>query len=317
MEFGKLNQIDIRKAWASESSSFTPWLVENIELLGDALGIDIDKQSVSAEANVGNFRADIRCKASEEDTVILIENQLEDSDHKHMGQLVTYAAGFEAAKVVWIARTIRDEHGAALDWLNRHTQDDIAFFGLEIKLWQIGDSEPAPKFEIVSKPNDWQRLTQRSTELSALSKSQLEYWQLLRERLIESGSAVKPQSPRGQHWMFFGIGRSGFNLQATIKMSSNEAEVSVNIPLDFFQEFEDKRIEYGNKIGTELKISRGKKRYSRLVVIDRFELDNRDSWSSCADWMCEQLEKFNDAFRVDIRDAISNTIEPEYEASVE
>ena len=154
---GRLHKVDLREAWASESSGFTPWLAqeESLQLLGEAIGIELELES--QEKNVGPFRADILCKDTATDNWVLIENQLEKTDHSHLGQLLTYAAGLNAVTIVWIAERFTEEHRAALDWLNEHTDETINCFGLEIELWRIGDSTIAPKFNIISQPNDWSR----------------------------------------------------------------------------------------------------------------------------------------------------------------
>src|SRR5689334_7653054 len=152
---GRLERVDLRQAWSTESGQFTPWLAaeDNVRLLGEAIGIDLEVEA--QEKEVGPFRADILCKDTATDSWVLIENQLERTDHVHLGQLLTYAAGLNSVTIVWIAQRFTDEHRAALDWLNEVTDERINFFGLEVELWRIGDSPVAPKFNVVSKPNAW------------------------------------------------------------------------------------------------------------------------------------------------------------------
>ena len=156
IELGRLTEItDIRSVWADEAKDFTPWLAqaENIEILSETIGIDL---SVSdTEVSIGDFRADIIAYETDTSRKVIIENQLEDTDHDHLGKLITYASGSGADYIVWIVRRVRDEHRAAIEWLNNHTDESIGFFLCEIKLFQIGDSLKAPKFEIIEKPNDW------------------------------------------------------------------------------------------------------------------------------------------------------------------
>ena len=148
---GRLQKVELREAWTTESGDFTPWLAkeENLSLLGETIGIELELES--QEKDVGPFRADILCKDTATDNWVLIENQLERTDHTHLGQLLTYAAGLNAVTIVWIAERFTAEHRAALDWLNEKTDEKINFFGLEIELWQIGDSPIAPKFNIISQ----------------------------------------------------------------------------------------------------------------------------------------------------------------------
>ena len=182
-KLGRLIKVPLREFWDKEDRDFTPWLAdeENIGLLGETIGFDLEVEA--QEKNVGPFRADILCKDTVTDSWVLIENQLERTDHSHLGQLLTYAAGLEAVTVVWIAEGFTDEHRAALDWLNEITDEKFSFFGLEIELWRIGDSPMAPKFNVVSHPNDWTKTVSRISrnELTSVQQLHLEYWTTLRE----------------------------------------------------------------------------------------------------------------------------------------
>ena len=170
-QLGRLQQIrDIKKYWEREATDFTPWLAknENLSLLGDTIGIDLELEA--QEKNVGPFRADILCRDTANSQWVLIENQLEKTDHTHLGQLITYAAGLHAVTIVWLSARFTDQHRSAIDWLNEITNESFSFFGLEIELWKVDDSLPAPKFNIVSKPNDWSK-TVSSTKKIGSSKA--------------------------------------------------------------------------------------------------------------------------------------------------
>ena len=177
---GRLHAVELRDVWEDEARDFTPWLgnEENLGLLGEAVGLELELETLEAE--VGPFAADILCKNIADDTWVLIENQVEKTDHRHLGQILTYAAGLSAKTVIWLAKQFTEEHRAALDWLNENTAEDLSFFGLEIELWCIGDSPPAPKFNVVSKPNDWTReVKTRSASVTAPSdtkKTQYQFW---------------------------------------------------------------------------------------------------------------------------------------------
>lgn len=152
---GTIEKVALREIWERESANFTPWLSENMELLGDALGLDLEV--IEQEASVGTFSLDIRAQESGTERAVVIENQFGNTDHAHLGQLLTYAAGFQASVVVWIAEDFRDEHRAALDYLNGRTGEDTQFFGVAVELWKIGNSLPAPHFRLVAFPNDWSK----------------------------------------------------------------------------------------------------------------------------------------------------------------
>ena len=147
-QLGRLEKDDLRTIFASEAGDFTPWLAkeENLLLLGQTIGFELVLEA--QEKSVGPFRADVLCKDTATEHWVLIENQLERTDHTHLGQLITYAAGLKTVTIVWIASPFTEEHRAALDWLNEITDNRFNFFGLEIELWRIGNSPVAPKFNM-------------------------------------------------------------------------------------------------------------------------------------------------------------------------
>lgn len=159
---GTLEEItDLRSVWKHEAQDFTPWLADNIGALGDAIGIDIEIEET--ESSVGDFSVDIFAKDADTGRRIVIENQLEETDHDHLGKLITYASGKSADLVVWIVRKAREEHRSAIEWLNSHTDEGIGFILCEVKLYRIGNSEPAPMFSVLERPNDWAKEMRRST----------------------------------------------------------------------------------------------------------------------------------------------------------
>jgi hypothetical protein len=201
----RLVSVDLREYWAKEDTEFTPWLVEpnNLQFLGETIGMDLEL--VDTEANVGPYRADILCQDNNTGAYVLIENQLEQTDHLHLGQLMTYAAGLDTVNIIWIAQKFNDQHRAALDWLNRITFEDFHFFGIEVELWKIGDSAPAPKFNIVAKPNDWSK-TIKSKHQASKSERTIMYrnlWSNLIEYIKQNFPAVQAPTPSGMNWIRF------------------------------------------------------------------------------------------------------------------
>ena len=206
---GCIQSVDLRDCWEYEDKDFTPWLAQedNIKLLGDT--IDMDLEVESQEVNVGPFRADILCKDSY-DHYVLIENQLEITDHTHLGQIMTYAAGLNAATIIWIAKEFTEEHRAALDWLNNITDDSFNFFGIEIHLIQIGNSAIAPMFKIVAKPNGWSkavRNTNNSAPKTTFQEKQIDYWTKL-SAYVKGNHVFRMQKPQPQAWSSVAIGVS-------------------------------------------------------------------------------------------------------------
>lgn len=214
---GNIEFVDLRDCWEYEDKDFTPWLAQddNIKSLGDA--IDLDLEVESQEVNVGPFRADILCKDGF-DHYVLIENQLEQTDHTHLGQIMTYAAGLNAATIVWIAKEFTEEHRAALDWLNNITDDSFNFFGIEIHLIKIGDSAVAPMFKVVAKPNGWSkavRNTSSSVPKTNFQEKQIDYWTKLSE-YVKGNKVFRMQKPLPQAWTNVAIGVSFANLSLGI-----------------------------------------------------------------------------------------------------
>ena len=154
-QLGNLVRVDPRTVWKLEAAEFTPWLAENLSLLNAALGLEIEL--VGREVAVGPFSVDIFGKEVGTGREVIIENQLAMTDHGHLGQLLTYAAGLGAKIVIWISPNFRDEHVQAIDWLNRQTSEDVAFFAVELELLRIDNSLPAPQFKLAAEPSEWQK----------------------------------------------------------------------------------------------------------------------------------------------------------------
>lgn len=232
MKLGTIKKMDLRDIWTSESSDFTPWLAkeENIALLGNAIGIDLEVES--QEKNVGPFRADILARDLTSNHYVLIENQLEQTNHNHLGQIMTYAAGLDAFSIIWIAKSFTEEHRAALDWLNRITEENINFFGIEIEVIQIGDSLPAPQFKVVAKPNDWSKSVKSSASTGELTDTKLkqqQYWSEFKEYIESNGSPFKVQKPAPQQWTNIALGRSNFYLSLTVNSQSHVICINLEI----------------------------------------------------------------------------------------
>lgn len=209
----RLHRVGVKEVWKHEAEDFTPWLAtdDSLRLLGETLGLELELEAM--EVGVGNFSADIVASDTVDGSKVVIENQLQRTDHSHLGQILTYAAGLHALKVVWIAERFTDEHRAALEWLNENTHEDIRFFGLEIEVWRIGDSPPAPKFNIVAQPNNWTK-SQPKTDLPPTKRAQLDFWRGFVDYAKGHKSRFHPTAPPPASWMRMAIGRVGFGLQA-------------------------------------------------------------------------------------------------------
>lgn len=308
-QLGTLKKVDVRKAWQGEASHFTPWLAlePNLQLLGKTIGLQLELEAV--ERNVGPFRADILCKEVGSDRWILIENQLEQTDHTHMGQLITYAAGLDAVTIVWIAREFRDEHRAALDWLNGVTGTDIHFFGLEVELWQIGDSALAPKFNVVCQPNDWQKVATASAKVenSGRQSLQLKFWTGFKSHLETHSKILSPRKPYPQNWMYFTLGRSGINAAAVASLWNNREstwdkhELRAEITIEgaakaYYPQLEAQKERIEDELGEPLNWNTDGKIY-RLQFLRDANLEDEANWPDYFAWLQEHLERLNQVFR--------------------
>ncbi|MCG3133384.1 MAG: hypothetical protein HMLKMBBP_00541 [Planctomycetes bacterium] len=303
---GKLESVELREYWEREDTQFTPWLAatDNIRLLADALGMEIEVQE--EEARVGDFRADILARDASNNSVVLIENQLEQTDHTHLGQIMTYAAGLDALTVVWIARRFTEEHRAAIDWLNRITHDEIQFFGVEIELWRIGDSEPAPRFSVVAKPNDWSRTVRESAAAQGMTdadRKHVEFWTGFNAHLEATKSSLRRLAPSKTHWTNWGIGRSGFALQAVVGFRDGWASAGILIlPPDAeahlrLLELQAAEIEatLGAKVKWDFKPGRGQNYMS--ILREGLDLSDRARWPDVYAWLAKSLEAINACMR--------------------
>lgn len=205
MKLGKLERVEVRDIWKHEAHDFTPWLLEHADYLEDALGIGIDLEN--AEHPVGGFSLDLIGRDLTNDAVLIVENQLEKTDHAHLGQILTYAAGTDAASIVWIATVFREEHRQAIDWLNEQTRENIRFFGVELQVTKIGTSLPAPLFKLVAQPNSWQkqvRSTAQTTKTGAKASFYLQFWTRYLERMNkEHPEWPQSRNPTSSSWMNF------------------------------------------------------------------------------------------------------------------
>lgn len=254
---GKLERIPLRKAWAHEAGEFTPWLAQadNLTLLAETLGLD-ELELVGTEHPVGGFKVDILC--SDDGGKVIIENQLEKTDHGHLGQILTYAAGVGARKVVWVAESFRTEHVAALEFLNQHTTEELDFFAVEIELWRIGDSPMAPSFNVVVKPNDWAKTGQQNAKAAATmtptKQRQLAFWTGWQAWLQAKGSALRTQKPLPQHWTNIALGRTGVQLQPSVNTRDNRISVEIYIDHDNSKAMFKQLLAQKDAIEKELKV---------------------------------------------------------------
>ena len=257
MRLGKLKEVDIRKVWAHEQYDFSKWLAneENIKELGDELNLALT--DVETEKFVGNYRCDILCKDEITGKIVLIENQLEPTNHDHLGKIITYASGLDAAVVIWIVSSARDEHASAIEWLNTHTDDDISFFLLEVHAYKIGDSDPAPQFKIIEQPNDFVKTVKniaKNTELNESQKSRLEFWTQFNEIIVANGKPFNTRKASTDHWYNVAIGSSEANISIDLVNKEHKIRIGlwINDNKDIFDSLFQQKSSIENALGIEL-----------------------------------------------------------------
>jgi hypothetical protein len=314
-ELGRLYRAELREIWINESSDFTPWLAreENLSILSEALGIDLELEA--QEKAVGPFRADILCKDIGTDAWVLIENQFERTDNSHLGQLLTYASGLEAATIVWIASRFTEEHRSTLDWLNKITDERFRFFGAEVELWRIADSPAAPKFNVVSKPNDWSRSVAHAartideSELTDVRLMQRDYWAGLHLALDSfSGPISGNRKPQPQSWMSYSVGRSGFGINPCMIRPKRQIRAELYISSRNAKAYWDLLKEQSDAIEHELGYPlewedlQGKRDRRIAVYLRDVDPEDRADWQRQHEWLAERLNELHRVFASRVRD---------------
>ena len=303
VNLSKLEEIkDLRTVWPHEALDFTPWLAQddNITLLADAIGIDITVDET--ESSVGDFNVDIFASETGTDRKIIIENQLEDTNHDHLGKLITYASGKSADIVIWVVKQASEEHKAAIEWLNNHTDDSVGFFLCEIKLYRIGNSEPAVKFEVIEKPNDWTKEIKKSESINETQQLRYDYWVAFEDYAFKNPTFAKnfkKRKPSKNHWLNFSIGSSACHIAVSQIKQRNELDVELYISDDT----ELYNSLYENK--TDIELTSGlsfdwrelpDRKASRIVLEKSVQLENKNAWESQFEWLIDVMVKMKTTF---------------------
>jgi hypothetical protein len=300
---GRLQRVELRAAWKHESIDFTPWLAreENIALLGLTIGLELEVHG--QEQSVGPFKADILCRNTEDNSLVLIENQLAKTDHTHLGQLLTYAAGLKAVTLVWVAERFTEEHRAALDWINEITHEDFHFFGLEIELWRIGDSPLAPKFNVVVQPNEWARTVHENSKGPSGStpggQMQLAYWTSFGAFLTQAKAPFKSPKPAASNWMPWGLGRGGVQLQAFV--TAERVAVGVEIKTadhpTWYQKLQADKAAIEQELGFPMDWEeKPDNKFSSIRVRLPLDMHNQGNWPKAHQWMLDRMKAIKSAF---------------------
>ena len=299
-KLAKLTRItDLREIWKHEARDFSKWLSEeeNLKDLSDAVGMSIVLGEL--ESSVGSFSVDLF--ATEEGTgrKIVIENQLADTDHDHLGKIITYAAGKSADVVIWIVKRARDEHRQAVEWLNQRTDEDVGFFLIEIELWKVGDSLPAPRFNVVEKPNDWAK-TMKAVGSSETKKLQFDFWQAFIGYAYNNSSFslnFGKRKARPQHWYNLSTGSSDYYVSLTANTTKKRLGVEIYIPdnKELFTKLTEHEYEFTDFLGVTLDWREASKACRIITFMDADIKKDEATWIPLFDWYISSALKFKEA----------------------
>ena len=297
MKLGKIKRItDLRSIWPHEANDFTKWLADehNLAKLGEEIGIELELEE--RESSVGNFNVDLYAKEEGTGRKVIIENQLEETDHDHLGKLITYASGKGAEVVVWVVKRARDEHRQAIEWLNQHTDTDLGFFLVEIELWQIDDSAIAPKFSVIERPNDWGKQMKSVAGLNNTEQIQLAFWQKFNDKMNASPNFTKhfkTRKAQPQNWYDVSVGSSEYHLCFTASIQKKHMSCGIYIPdnKDLFHLFEAHKAEFEAQFGKDIEWVEASKA-TRINIFKSFDVSDQEQWTTAYAWYLENAIKF-------------------------
>lgn len=300
---GKMTRIhDLRTVWPHERNDFSKWLgkEENLAMLSEAVDIDLALEEL--ESSVGGFSVDIY--AYEEDTgrKVIIENQLEQTNHDHLGKVITYASGKDAEVIIWIVKEARDEHKNAIEWLNQHMDETIGFFLIEMELWQIDNSAPAPKFSVLERPNNWAKTMKAASGLTDTKAIQYEFWQAFcnyafTKQPFASVFTKRKVSPR--HWYNLSVGNSNYHISLTANTQKKRlgTEIYISGGKSVYHSFKEHKQEIEAELGTALEW-RGEKKHCRILMLRDGDIKgNPDQWDEFFAWYCDMSLKLKEIAR--------------------
>jgi len=323
---GAWKRVNIRTLWPKEAADFTPWLCEeeNLALLSREVGMDLALEG--REVSVGPYSADILARDTATDSYVVIENQYNKTNHDHLGKLITYASVLDASAIIWIAEEFTDEHKKALDWLNDHSSEDLSYYGVGLEIWKIDESNPAVRFNVISKPGVVKRVS-AIEPVSEIKKVRLEFWTKFRNLLLERRVVSNAQTPRPQPWYDIAIGRSFVHLSNCMSVGDGILQVRLYMnhrvagPVLELLGKEKEAIE--KEIGIPLAWNPKPELLDKTIVTSlKADLGKREKWSEYLEWMVTMSAKFLAAFqprikKMDFSEFISTASEKEQEAADE
>ena len=294
MELGKLEKIELREVWRHEALDFTRWLAkkENIAILSKEIGIDIEV--IETEMSVGRYNVDIYARDIESNKRIVIENQLENTNHDHLGKMLVYAAGLDADIAIWVVKDVNEEHRQAIEWLNDNSFEKINIFLVKVELWQIDNSPIAPKFQVICEPNNWAKVLKQQSKdnITDLELRQMEYWQGFVDYAKSKDKTYISQRPSIYNWYVIRIGSTDYKIKLVHSVNSDIMRCQLEIFNDsIYKKLEQYRTEIDNKInGLEWEYLEDRK-VSRISCSNSSQ-DNTSSYV----WLLDMVDRFKEVF---------------------
>lgn len=311
IDVGEIEQVDPKSLGIHEEHHFTPWLLQNINRIGEVLGIDIAVDDKEREVGVGRYWADIHATEVGTNRKIVIENQITPSDHKHLGQTLTYAAGLDCNIVIWVCTEFREEHRQTLDWLNSVTGDRVGFFGVEFEFIRIDSSRPAIRFKPVVRPAAWEAPEVDEEETGKLSRY-VPFYQALMDELREKHKFTNVRKAQHQNWYAFSSGHSGVKYLVSFK-SDGKLYVETRIDVQdkqrnkaIFDSFNDNREAIEKSLGQSLTWDRNDNyQYSTIHTSLPASIDDAARYDEYRSWTVQQLLAFKRVFGPYIPEALA------------
>lgn len=306
-DFHELEPQDVRKFWDHEAHDFTPWLAddigsEEVSHLEDVLSLDLEV--TETEKSVGKYNVDIVAEAVDDGRKVVIENQLDSSDHDHLGKAIAYAAGVDADIIVWISPIFNDEHRDAIQWLNKNSREGVDLFAIRLEVWRISDSPPAVRLNPLEDPSEWKEKAKRSKgELTETKKLQEEYWTQFRDLIEDRETPLQARKPKPQHWYNNPIGKAGFKIQFTVNTVENKlfAQLIIRNDPEAYQSLRQEREEIEAEMGEALdwhppEGAQGDNKRRKISLRRDGYLSDEAEWEVYHEWMLDRGERFHEVF---------------------
>lgn len=306
-QFSPLESQNVRNHWEDEAQDFTPWLANQIRSDAESeleSALNLDLEVIQEEESVGRYSVDILAEVIEDSRKVIIENQLDPSDHDHLGKALAYASGIDSDIIVWIAPQFSDQHRDAFQWLNQNSGEGIDLFAIRLEVWRIGDSEPAVRLKPITKPSEWREKARRGDDdLSEIKKLQEEFWTQFGDRIAQSDTRLTRRKPSPQHWYNNPIGKAGVKLSFILNSKKNEIRSQLIIKDDAqaYNRLLDDREALDSEIDLTLNWkapdeTTGKKDRSRIYFRKSGDMRDTDRWVDFQDWFIDCGELFHEHF---------------------